>query len=221
MKDFKIRASAASDIMGVRGLGKTGETYCKKWLKEQLYSRHKEFTSKYTDKGLIVEDNSLDYIAKVLDYGMLIKNEKFFEDDYFTGTPDIILKDHLIDVKNSWDCFTFPLFETEPAREYYLQGQIYMHLTGIKRYKLIYVLSDTPESIILKDAYWYCKNNGYDELDEDIYNQFVAKMTYPNIVDGLKYKVFEFGYDESEIVKLRERVLECRKITSGLITTLK
>ncbi len=216
MKDFKIRASAAADIMGVRGLGKTGETYCKNWLKEQLYSRGKEFTSKYTDKGLIVEDNSLDYIAKVLDYGMLIKNEKFFEDEYFTGTPDIILKDHLIDVKNAWDCFTFPLFETEPAREYYLQGQVYMHLTGIRRYKLIYVLSDTPESIIIKEAYWHCKNNGYDELDEDIYNQFVAKMTYPDIKDSLKYKVFEFDYDEAEIVKLRERVIECR----GIVKTI-
>ena len=220
MKAFKIRASGSVNIMAVRGLGKTGETYCQTWLKENLYSRRKEFTSKFTEKGLIVEDNSLDYIAEQLGYGMLIKNEKFFEDEYFTGTPDIILKDHLIDVKNSWDCFTFPLFAVEPDKSYYYQAQVYMHLTEIKRYKLIYVLSDTPSHLIEKEAYWWGKNNGYDELDEDVYNQFVKKMTYPDIDDMYKIKVFDIDYDESTVNKLIERVKECRDIIKDLQSIL-
>ncbi len=258
MKDFKIRASGASNIMG-GSIGLTNNqvkqldelltkdkttdnqaktivslidkrdnpvmpegmvTYCKMWLKVKIYNRFKEFTSKYTEKGKIMEDGSLDYIADQLGYGMLIKNVEFFEDKYFTGTPDVILKDHLIDVKNSWDCFTFPLFETEIDEAYYYQAQVYMHLTGVKKYKLIYVLSDTPIHLIEKEAYWWCKNNGYDELDEDVYNQFVAKMTYPDIADSLKYKVFDIDYSEEDIIKLIDRVKACRVVIKKLNKTI-
>ena len=209
---FKIRASAASQIMGQRGLGKTGENFVKTWLKEQLYGRTKEIKSKYLDKGNICEDNSLDYIAEQLGYGVLVKNEESFENDYFKGTPDIVLNDHLIDVKNSWDPFTFPLFEKEINQAYYAQGQVYMSLTGRKSYKLIYVLSDTPDHLIQKEAYFYCKDNGYDELDPDIEREYFEKMTYKDIPDNLKIKVFEFDYDTEYLGKLQERVLMCRDL---------
>lgn len=198
--------------MGQRGLGKTGENYVFNWLKERIYGRRKDIKSKYLDKGNICEDNSLDFIAEKLGYGMLAKNERNFENDYFTGTPDVILNDHLIDVKNSWDCFTFPLFDNDVNPAYYAQGQVYMNLTGLKRYKLIYVLSDTPQHLIEKEAFWYCKDNGYEELDDDIHNKFVEKMTYNKIDDSLKIKVFEFDYDEAYIEKLTGRVNECRDI---------
>ena len=91
MEKFKIRASQTAKIMGKKSLGKTGETYCKSWLKEQLYNRKVEFSSKYTEKGNICEDNSLDFVADYLGYGMLIKNEEYKENDYMTGTADIVL----------------------------------------------------------------------------------------------------------------------------------
>ena len=43
---FKIRASACGYIMGKKGLGKTGETYCKNWLKGKVYDRQVEIKSK-------------------------------------------------------------------------------------------------------------------------------------------------------------------------------
>ena len=211
-RKFKIRASAAGQIMGQRGLGKTGENYVKDWLKEQIYGRRKEIKSKYIDKGLICEDNSLDFIAEKLDYGVLVKNEQTFENEYFVGTPDVILNDHLIDVKNSWDAFTFPLFDDEINPAYYAQGQVYMALTAKEKYKLIYVLSDTPRNLIEREAYWYCKNNGYDDIDEDVLNDFTQKMTYDGIDDSLKIKVFEFDRDDGYIAKLIERIDECREI---------
>jgi len=198
--------------MGQRGLGKTGENYVKDWLKEQIYGRRKEIKSKYIDKGLICEDNSLDFIAEKLDYGVLVKNEQTFENEYFVGTPDVILNDHLIDVKNSWDAFTFPLFDDEINPAYYAQGQVYMALTAKEKYKLIYVLSDTPRNLIEREAYWYCKNNGYDDMDKDVLNDFTQKMTYDGIDDSLKIKVFEFDRDDGYIAKLIERVDECREI---------
>ena len=213
---FFIRASAAGQIMGQRGLGKTGENYVKDWMKEQLYGRRKEIKSKYLDKGNICEDNSLDFIADYLDLGVIVKNETNYLNKYFTGTPDVVLNDYLIDVKNSWDAFTFPLFDDVVNPAYYAQGQVYMELTGRKHYKLIYVLSDTPDNLIEREAYWYCKNNGFDELDDDIHQDFIKKMTYQDIDDDLKIKVFEFDYDADYIEKLKGRVDECRAIVETL-----
>jgi hypothetical protein len=221
MKQFKIRASACGLIMtndrSGKGMGKTAQSYCEQWLKEQLYGRRKEVTTKYMDKGLICEDNSLDFIAAQLELGMLIKNEQYFEDDHMTGTPDIVLKDLVIDAKNSWDCFTFPLFEADiPDAGYFWQAQCYMHLTGVHCFKLCYVLSDTPANLIEKEAFFYARNNGYGEVDEQLLADFTAKMTYPGIPDNLKLKVYDIPYDADAVKRIQERVEQCREYISNL-----
>ena len=217
MKEFKIRASASGNIMGVKALGKTGETYCKDWLKGQIYNRQRDISNKYTQKGNEVEDNSIDFVCEQLGLGFVLKNEKFFENEFMQGTPDIILQNEIIDVKNSWDTHTFPLFEDElPNIDYYHQAQVYMDLVGRDNYRVVYVLSDTPLHLIEKEAFYYCKNNGYDELDMEIYNQFIAKMTYSDIPNELKIKVFEIKKDQGIIDKIKLRVIECRNFIKTL-----
>jgi hypothetical protein len=218
MKEFKIRASAAGNIMGVKALGKTGETYCKDWLKGQIYNRVREIDTKYTRKGNECEDSSIDFVAEQLGYGFLIKNEQYFENDFMQGTPDVILPDCIIDVKNSWDTHTFPLLETEvPNQDYFYQAQVYMELTGRVNYRLIYVLSDTPEHMIESEARRYCWNNGFEELDMDIYEKFKAKMTYSDVPEQYKIKVFEIKRDLAVIKKLVQRVIECREVVKELV----
>jgi len=219
-KQFKIRSSASGQIMGVKGLGKTGLTYCQNWLKEQIYNRKKEFTNKYVQKGLIMEDNSLDFVADQLGFGMLLKNETYFENDYITGTPDIVLKDLIIDVKNSWDVFTFPLFESEISlnHDYYFQAQCYMDICNIDKYKLIYVISDTPRHLIIAEAKRYMWQSGIEELDNELFEDFHKKMTYSDVSANLKIKVFEIGRDKDIIDKIYSRVQECRDYIDGLKT---
>jgi len=217
MKDFKIRASAVGNIMGIKGLGKTGETYLETWVKEQLYNRKKEFTSKYTDKGLQMEDNNIDFAAEQLGYGMLVKNEQSFENDFMTGTPDVIIPSSIIEIKSSWDCFTFPLFDnTIENKAYYWQVQAYMALTGKETAQLVYVLSDTPQHIIQKEAYWYCKQNGFEDLDLEVYNDFVRKMTYSEIEPKYKIKTFLVERNDADIKLIENRVIECRNYIKNL-----
>ena len=67
MEVFKIRASSAGKISGIKGLGETGKTYCKKWLKEQLYNRKIEFSNKYTVKEAF-QDNVYFQIQFLVDH---------------------------------------------------------------------------------------------------------------------------------------------------------
>lgn len=217
MKQFKIRASIAHSIMTnprskSEVLSQTAKSYCEQWVKEQIYSRSYEFTSKYTEKGTIVEDTAIDLIAEAYYNGaLLIKNEDHFTNDFATGTPDVILKSEIIDNKSSWDCFTFPLFETELDKKYWWQMQTYMWLTGYDVAKVIYTLVDTPYHIIEREAKTFCYRNGMDELDLDVYNEFVKKMTYKNIPIENRTKMFTVERDNNAIDELKERVILCRE----------
>ena len=201
MKQFKIRASGVGQIMTnakKKGeLSKTTLSYVDQWIKEQIYGVNKDISSKYTDKGNRMEDASIDYVEENLyPNDLLIKNEECFNDEYFIGTPDLILEDEIIDIKNSWDCFTFPLLAKElPNKDYYYQLQVYMHLTGRKKAKVIYVLMDTPEDLL-----------GY-------YNSVVS---YQNIDSKYRIKVFDIEYSEEVIEAIKTRVNEIREYIKKL-----
>src|SRR3546814_2144020 len=100
---FKIRCSGISEIMGIKGLGKTGTDHCDNWMKEQIYKRRKDFASKYFDKGNACEDAAIEYASQHLEWGDVKKNDEWFEDDFFQGTPDVMMPDRGIisDIKNS------------------------------------------------------------------------------------------------------------------------
>jgi hypothetical protein len=90
---FKARASASGKLMTAprsktETLSETTKTYVYEWLKESIYGIRKNINNKYLSKGLWLEDEAIDKTIELLDLSFAIKNDKFFEDDYFTGTPD-------------------------------------------------------------------------------------------------------------------------------------
>jgi hypothetical protein len=201
MKEFKIRASAAGKLMTsprskTETLSETTKTYLKEWLTSEIYGVQKNIQSKYLTKGVILENEAIDRVVEWLDFPLMIKNEKHFEDNNFQGTPDLFLNDDtVIDIKCSWDCFTFPLFETEiPTTDYYYQLQVYMWLTCRTKAKLIYVLLNTPDGL------------SYDET-----------FDYSNIDKKYRTKVFDIHIDFSIIEALIIRVNESRKYIETLL----
>jgi len=175
-------------------LSETAKTHVQDWLKEHIYGVKKEISSKYLNKGLALEDKAIDKAIEWLDIPFAIKNEQFFEDDFFTGTPDLIVNETVYDIKCSWDCFTFPLFDDEiPNSDYFYQLQVYMHLTGCKKAVLTYVLLNTPEELT------------YEE-----------KHDYDNVDVKYRIKTYSFNYDESVIEELKKRVENARNYINNL-----
>ena len=66
------------------------------------------------------------------------------------------------------------------------QVQVYMHLTGRKKAKVVYILLNTPET----------------------YN--IPEINYSTVDKKYRFKVFEFEYDEAIIDKLKTRVIASR-----------
>lgn len=193
MKQFKIRSSAISEIMASpkkpRIISAGAETYCQKFLKEQLYGMRIEHSNKYTERGHSFEDQSIELLSTYLNQP-LEKNEQWLEGDYITGTPDLITPDRVIDIKTSWSFETFPLFEEViPSKSYMYQIQAYMHLTGLRKGSVCYMLLDNPE----------------------------IEHYYDGIGQALRMKRFDFEYDESIIERVHSKVADCRNYIHELL----
>jgi hypothetical protein len=203
METFKIRASRAgvlaqnpkksADLLAVGS-----KTYVKQWLKEQLYGMRKRVSTKYMEKGIMLEDEAIDHAITWCDLPFVIKNEQMYEDEYFTGTPDIITDDTVVDTKVSWDFETFPLFEDEiPDSDYFYQLQVYMHLTGRRKAKLVYILLNTPEYFTFEQIF------DYSLLDR-----------------LLRCKVYDVEYDAEVIAMLTAKVINAREYIEQLLNSI-
>lgn len=128
------------------GLSQTAINHLKEIHRENIFCRNKEVGSKYTEKGIQVEEYSISLYTRV--YGTLVlKNKERLTNKYFTGETDNKdkLKKIVRDFKSSWDFSTFPFFESEITNnDYDWQLQGYMDLTGMESGELVYCLVDTP-----------------------------------------------------------------------------
>lgn len=213
MKEFKLRASKAGDLMtngrGKDTMGETCKNYLKEWVISEFTGKQKRIRSKYLTKGINAEPMALKRIGNY--YGVeLKKNEKRLKNDYFTGEFDTMTKDIVIDAKCSWDAFTFPFFVTEIERSYYLQLQIYMELTGLKKASLCYCLENGTDEEIEKLSWEYAKENGHDEPDIDDWEQAEKELNYDHLPESARIKVFEFDYEPAIIEELKQRVIDAR-----------
>jgi len=145
-------------------------------------------------KGLALEDQAIEFYSVAMDKDFMIKNLDHFEDDFFTGTPDCMHEGVVYDFKTSWDCFTFPLFDQEPDMGYYYQLQVYMHLTGLRKAKLVYTLQDTPDYLTHEEP-----------------------VSYAHVDNSYRVKEFEIEYDPMVIETAKARIQECRDYVKELL----
>ena len=220
---MKIRCSALGRLMTAPRnktelLSQTAKTYIQELVLEHKYGIKKEFSSRYTDKGLQCEDEAISLVNDVLGLGFIFKNEEHYENDFITGTPDVNTNEILLDIKCSYEASTFPFFETEiPTLAYFYQLQGYLWLTGKNEALLCYCLVNTPIEIVedeIRREHWK-----HFKIDEDAeIREFVEKKhNFDQIPDNRKVKVFTIERDETVIWAIQNKVEEARIYYNNLI----
>lgn len=210
MKEFKLRASRGGVLLQTGKMGAGTKTYVQEWLISQLTGKEKRIDSKYLRSGVERELASLARASKF--FGVeLEKNTIQLENDFFTGEFDAKTEDTVIDVKSSWDAFTFPFFESGPDKGYYRQLQIYMDLTGLKKAALVYCLENGTEEMIESLSWRLAKEEGAEEPTIEHWDKAEDELNYDHLPDKMRIKVFNFERDEELIENMRQAVLDCRK----------
>lgn len=185
---FKIRCSAISQIMGNSKIkGELSQT-CKSYLHTWYANDNEIIQSKYFDKGNIMENEAIDLMANVLNYGLAFKNEESKENEYFTGTADVVLHDIIIDLKCPWNKKTLHSNVFDIDSDYEWQGRGYMHLYKKEKFILFYALMDTPEDL-----------------------NYGNEISYTHIPLNERWLAYQVNHDENIINLIIERVKQCRQ----------
>jgi hypothetical protein len=202
-------------------LSQTAKTYIEEQVLRAKYGVIKTFSSRYTDKGNLVEDEAIEMASNGLEMGFLYKNHEHFENEWLTGTPDVNTNDILLDVKSSWDATTFPFFATEiPTKDYYYQLQGYMELTGKTEALLVYCLVNTPIQMVedeIRRAHWAAQ---LLEEDYDLRDEVLKRHNFDHIPLNRRVKVFKVEKDEQVVNEIKERVELCREYYETLYNFL-
>jgi hypothetical protein len=148
---LKFRASSLAEIMTdgkSGGLSVGAKTHIQQLAKEFVYGYDKRITSKYMDKGIQVEDQSIELLNSVLftDYK---KNTERKENDWITGECDIFTGQMIYDIKSSWSLDTFPVLASQGEdKTYEWQLRAYMWLWNVDKAAIAYCLVNTPEELV-------------------------------------------------------------------------
>ena len=219
---LKVRCSSLGAIMTnprskKETLGQTTKSFVKQYIIERKFGIYKEIHSKYFDKGNEVEADAISLCNDVMNLGFIYKNDEKFKNDYITGIPDVNTNDVLLDIKSSWDLFTFPFFDTEIKNKgYYYQLQGYMWLTGKTEAYLCYCLMNTPQHLVedeVRREHW--RLNAIDELPE-VRKHIESNHNFDHIDDNLRIKSYHIKYDPELIEEFKRRIEACREYYNEL-----
>ena len=184
---FKIRCSQIGKIMSnAKKPGELSET-CTTYLKEWYADDREEIESKYISKGNWVESDLIDFMAEQLGFGMAEHNQEYKEDEYMTGTCDVITPSCIVDVKAPWSRKTLHDAALKVNTDYIWQGLGYMHLYDRKEFILFSGLMDTPEEC----------NYGKEVL-------------YSHLQPSERWAAYKVLYDPAKIEQIQAKVLQCR-----------
>jgi hypothetical protein len=151
---MKFRASQLGKLMTSsrtkgEALGQTAKSYIIEQAKQDFYDYKVELTNKYLMKGIHQEQDSIDLLNAVR-FESYKKNEKREENEWLTGSCDIITDELIIDVKTSWSLETFPAtnYELKDLSLYEWQGRAYMWLYDMPTFELSYVMVSTADDLL-------------------------------------------------------------------------
>lgn len=187
---LKIRPSSLGLIMSEPKnksdfLSKGAQTYIKKLAREYVYGFYEQITSKYMQKGIEVESESLRLYNSVFGTSH-VKNTERRTNDILTGECDIDTGSCIIDLKSSWSLATFPvLSEDADNSDYEWQIRAYMMLWDRDLGQVAYCMVTTPDDLMK-----------YEQMDMHIVD---------GIDERLRVTVVNYSRDDEKEKKIIEK----------------
>lgn len=190
-------------------LSQTAKTYIEELWLQWRYGYKTPLVTDGLLKGNMCEQDAIGMVSRVHPCDEFrVKCKKSFEDDYFTGNPDILLSKIVEDIKNAWSLETF--FYTQQLDPIYCgQGQVYMHLTGRRKFRVYHCLVNTPlELVYAEQKKYYWKFGGEEDNPhyKEAARQIERNHNFDHIPENERVKLFEFDYDPCYIAELQKRV---------------
>lgn len=223
---IKFRCSRVGDLMtesrSKNGLSETAKAFIIDTYLLNEYGYNEPISSIPMRKGVMMESEALKLIDTVLkDKHLRITSQKRqdaglqvnYENDYLTGTPDVVLYDSVEDIKISDSISTFVKSDLKPV--YYWQLMAYMALTDRRNARLIYCL--LPDPVEIMEAKIKKLSYQIDNAEEVVCRNNEAILKIPV---NKRIKTFEFAYEQEKIDSLYNRIEQAREYYNELKTII-
>lgn len=177
---------AMLEPLKVKSLSAGAKTTVEKMAKELIYGFTETVTSKYTEKGLMVEDDSITLYNSVF-FTSHRKNTERKTNQWITGECDIATPRKIIDIKSSWSLLTFPATSSSGHDTgYEWQLRAYMWLWDVPEAEIAYCLVNTPDELI---GYEPAELHYVDQIPEVLRVTRVQYQRDEALEDRIKVKV--------------------------------
>jgi len=215
---YKFHPSSVKNLMieprlKSETISETTKAYLLEVYIEEVYGRRKieSVANKFMRKGTMCETDSIELLERV-------KGETFFKNNnqltnaWFVGTPDVIAIDKVIDIKTSWDLWTFAgVDEDQAKKDYYYQVLAYMDLTKTQKAELVYCLVSTPPEMINDEMY---RPSFYmDEVESEKYRN---NYKFDDIDEKSRVKIYTFDYSEEDIERVESKIVLAREYLASI-----
>jgi len=201
-RDYLISKRDAPDQ-----LSRGAKTYIQDVFFGHVSEFQKQFTNKFTQKGNDLEAKAIAEVCKYLGLPVVTKNEKHFEGDYTTGTPDTILKpfNFQLDVKNVYYPNGLDTFD-EVDDIYEWQAHVYNDLCNVENGFVVKLLQNPTEALLEKESWTMAKEAGVEFITDDFkqevrdYFDFESRMSI-----GERIKIYHVKTEQ----KHRDMIKKC------------
>jgi len=196
-------------------LSKTAQRHLLDIYISEKYGRKKDIQTKQMKKGVAVEQDSINLLSKYMETPFE-KNEERLSNAYITGLPDIINENVVIDIKSSYDLWTFlGNLPDKLDSLYYWQLMSYMWLTNAEVGYIAYCLSNTPDNIIEQEKYYLLKNMDVVSEESPEYVKEAMKIEFNMKFDDIdvseRVLLFKVDRNDEDIAKIERKVLKARE----------
>ena len=196
-------------------LSKTAQRHLLDVYIAEKYGRKRDIQTKQMKKGIEVEDQSIELLNKYWGTSYS-KNQDRYTNGFITGHPDILDSGKVVDIKSSYDLWTFlGNLPDKLDSLYYWQLMSYMWLTGATKGHIAYCSSNTPFGIVEQEKRYLL--NRMDVISEESpeyvkeANKLEFNMTFDDIDIAERVLVFTVERNEDDIVRIQNRVEKARE----------
>jgi len=188
-------------------LSDTTKKRCIKIYANHFHGRTEDVTSKYMEKGTLVEDDAITLYSRV-SKKFYKKNTVRLSNSFVTGEPDMVDSEEIqeseegVDVKAAWSLISFLNYKIDKKvkHDYEWQGLTYLGLIPkAKRWKIAHCLVNSPAKIVTDEKFSLQRKLGYiDSImaeEDESYIEKCKQIERNHIFDMGLFQEHNPGFD--------------------------
>lgn len=227
--EVKIRCSSLSSLFTepqskadreAGNLSKTAKSHLIEIYARELWGVEKDIVTKQMQKGITAEEEGITLLS-IVDGNLYLKNDTRKENGWISGHADIVTDDAVLDLKLSWDAFSFlPKLTEDVDKNYFYQLQGYLWLYNRQKGRISYALIDTPDNIIQGECYRLLRSMDVVSEDSPEYvaaaKKLISNMKFSHIPHHHRVINHFVDRDDEIIAQIPAKVQKAREFLHEL-----